>query len=523
MSATEREQEKPIQEPIEENTEETVEEAIQESIQEAIQESTQEATEESVEDAIGETTEESVEKSIEKSIEKRKKIVIGTIISLCILLIIYFGMTRYFMNHFYFGSEINSISVSGKSVEDAKIETTAKLRDYVLNLKERGGKSEQIKANDIGLKYSSYEEFEKLKGRQNSFKWILAFFTDEDCKMTVELSFDEKLLKKQIDKLSCFKDSNIIEPKNPSFKYVDNNYQIVDEVQGNKLDKEVLYSRVAASILNGEAEIDLESVGCYINPKYNSKSTKIIKVRDTLNKYVSSKIIYIFRNRKETLDGTIINKWIIVDKNFKVTFDEEKIKNYIEVLSKTYNTIGKTRKFVTSSGKTINIGGGDYGWSIDKTKETQNLIKDIKQGKTITKEPVYSQTAFSHVDNDIGNTYVEIDLEKQYLWFYKNGSLIVQGDVVTGNVSRNHSTPKGIYRLKYKQRDAILRGIGYASYVTFWMPFNRGIGIHDAGWRSAFGGSIYLTNGSHGCVNSPYNLAKTIFNNIEKGTPVICY
>lgn len=511
MSATEGEQKKPIQEPIEEKTEE--------SVQEAIQESTQEPTEESVDEAIDETTEESVEKPI----EKRKKIVIGTIISLCILLIIYFGMTRYFMNHFYFGSEINSISVSGKSVEDAKIATTAKLRDYMLNLKERGGKSEQIKANDIGLKYSSDEEFKKLKDRQNSFKWILAFFTDEDCKMTVGLSFDEKLLKKQIDKLSCFKSSNIIEPKNPSFKYVDNNYEIVDEVPGNKVDKDILYSRVAGSILNGEAEIDLESVGCYIKPKYNSKSTKIIKVRDTLNKYVSSKIIYIFGNRKETLDGTIINKWLTVDKNFKVTFDEEKIKNYIDVLSKTYNTIGKTRKFVTSSGKTINIGGGDYGWSIDKAKETQNLIKDIKQGKTITKEPVYSQTAFSHADNDIGNTYVEIDLAKQYLWFYKNGSLIVQGDVVTGNVRSNHLTPTGIYRLKYKQRGAILRGPGYASYVTFWMPFNRGIGIHDASWRSVFGGSIYWTKGSHGCVNSPYNLAKTIFNNIEKGTPVICY
>lgn len=511
MSATEGEQKKTIQEPIEEKTEE--------SVQEAIQELTQEPTEELIDEAIDQPTEESVEKPI----EKRKKIVIGTIISLCILLIIYFGMTRYFMNHFYFGSEINSISVSGKSVEDAKIVTTAKLRDYMLNLKERGGKSEQIKANDIGLKYSSDEEFKKLKDRQNSFKWILAFFTDEDCKMTVGLSFDEKLLKKQIDKLSCFKSSNIIEPKNPSFKYVDNNYEIVDEVPGNKVDKDILYSRVAGSILNEEAEIDLESVGCYIKPKYNSESTKIIKVRDTLNKYVSSKIIYIFGNRKETLDGTIINKWLTVDKNFKVTFDEKKIKNYIDVLSKTYNTIGKTRKFVTSSGKTINIGGGDYGWSIDKAKETQNLIKDIKQGKTITKEPVYSQTAFSHADNYIGNTYVEIDLAKQYLWFYKNGSLIVQGDVVTGNVRRNHSTPTGIYRLKYKQRGVILRGPGYASYVTFWMPFNRGIGIHDARWRSVFGGSIYWTNGSHGCVNSPYNLAKTIFNNIEKGTPVICY
>ena len=111
----------------------------------------------------------------------------------------------------------------------------------------------------------------------------------------------------------------------------------------------------------------------------------------------------------------------------------------------------------------------------------------------------------------------------QHLWFYKNGSLVIDGDVVTGNVNNNRSTPTGIYKLKYKQRDATLKGDNYATQVSFWMPFNGGIGIHDANWRYAFGGNIYMTNGSHGCVNAPYNLANTIFNNIEENTPVVCY
>ena len=129
--------------------------------------------------------------------------------------------------------------------------------------------------------------------------------------------------------------------------------------------------------------------------------------------------------------------------------------------------------------------GGDYGWSINRAKETKALIIAIKEGQTIAKEPAYIQTALSHGNNDIGNTYVEINLTKQHLWFYKNGALIAQGDIVTGNVSSNHKTPEGIYKLKYKQRDAVLRGSDYASPVTFWMPFNGGIGIHDASWRSS--------------------------------------
>lgn len=511
MSVTKKELEKSIGESSEEGTGESLEEERREKIDEEIV------------DPAGEVIEDSTEEAIEKPLEKHRKIVIDIMISLCILLVIYFGVAKYFMNHFYFGSIVNSIDVSGKTINDVKMLMTSELQNYTLNLKERGNKSEQIKASDVGLKYNLDEKLKEFKESQKPFKWIMALFSVGDSKITIAPSYDDKLLKDRIDKLSCFDNRNIIEPENPSFQYKDNSYVIIDEILGNKIDKDILYSHVADSLLKKEAEIDLESVGCYIKPQYNSKSQKIIEVKDTLNKYVSSKIIYTFGNNKETLDGSTINKWLTVDKNFEIIIDKKKIKNYIDVLSKNHNTIGKTRKFVTSSRKTINIGSGDYGWSINKGKEIQYLIKVIKEGKTITREPIYSQTAFSHDNNDIGNTYVEIDIARQHLWFYKNGSLIVQGDVVTGNVRNGHSTPKGIYRLKYKQRNAVLRGPGYAAPVTFWMPFNGGIGIHDANWRGVFGGNIYMTDGSHGCVNSPYNVAKAIFNNINEYTPIICY
>lgn len=105
----------------------------------------------------------------------------------------------------------------------------------------------------------------------------------------------------------------------------------------------------------------------------------------------------------------------------------------------------------------------------------------------------------------------------------KNGSLIVDGDIVIGNVSSGHTTPKGVYGLKYKAKNVVLRGSGYAALVRFWMPFNGGIGIHDANWRSVFGGDVYKTNGFYACINCPYNVAKEIYNNIESDTPVICY
>ena len=118
---------------------------------------------------------------------------------------------------------------------------------------------------------------------------------------------------------------------------------------------------------------------------------------------------------------------------------------------------------------------------------------------------------------------MEINLTAQHLFFYKEGKLVVESDFVSGNESRGWSTPAGAYPLTYKQRNATLKGQNYATPVSYWMPFNGGIGMHDAYWRSSFGGKIYKTNGSHGCINLPPAVAKTVYENISAGMPVLCY
>ena len=141
-------------------------------------------------------------------------------------------------------------------------------------------------------------------------------------------------------------------------------------------------------------------------------------------------------------------------------------------------------------------------------------------GKSVTKDLTFKTPTAT--DEYVINTFVEVDLTNQTVIYYKNGEVITQGNVVTGNVSQGHATPAGVYKLDWKAKDYVLRGQGYASPVNFWMPFNGGIGLHDASWRSQFGGSIYKTNGSHGCVNMTYSVAKAIYDNIEEHTTIIC-
>lgn len=516
-----------LQNPTESQIEERIENTIQEIVERPLEEELEQEVENLVEEPIEEPTEEPLEESIEeptdKPIKKHNKILIGTIVIVCTLMVVYFGITVYFTNHFYFGSEINGINISLKSIEDVEVLMASELKAYTLHLKEREGKSEQIKPQDVGLSYQSEEVFKQLKESQNPFAWILAYLNTSDLKMTAEMTYDEQLLKDRINQLSCFESSYIIEPKNPSFQYRDNHYSIVDEVLGNKLDRDLLYSHIADALQINEIEIDLEALGCYIAPQYHSTSQKVIEAQDTLNKYAASKITYIFGECKEVLEGATISSWLTVDDHFEVIVDQMQVEAYIDLLSKKHHQVGRVRNFLSSSGQTIQVGGGDFIRPINKAVETQNLISAIKKGQTLSKEPIYGQTAFAYGNSDIGNTYVEIDLKNQHIWFYKNGSLIVEGDIVTGNVRSGHTTPKGVYRLKYKMKNVVLRGPGYAAPVSFWMPFNRGIGIHDASWRSVFGGEIYKTNGSHGCINCPQKIAETIYNHIEADTPVICY
>lgn len=461
---------------------------------------------------------------MKKSKSKLNNITKGIIISFCVLIAVYIGVSQYFSNHFYFGSKINGISVSGKTVDETKEKMASVLQNYVLNIKERNGKIETIKAQDINEKYTSINNYQKFKNEQSPYNWIIGIFNKKNSQMTDEISYDSNLLKEKIDKLSCVSGSSVIEPKNPSFKYTSKGYVVMSEIMGNKVDKTALYSAVKKAVLNQDSTIDLEKSNCYIAPKYTSKSPKVSQTKDLLNKYVSSKITYTFGNEKENIDASVINKWLKVNNNLDVTIDEKQEKDYLNKVFSKYETTGKTRSFVTSSSGTVNVSGGDYGWLVNTSKEMESLNSSIKKGQTTTKQPIYKQTAASHDANDIGNTYVEVNLSKQHLWFYKNGSLITQGDIVTGNVSLNDATPAGVYWVKYKERNATLKGQGYSSPVDYWMPFNGGIGLHDAPWRNGqFGGSIYLTQGSHGCVNCPPDLAQTIFNNISAGTPVVLY
>lgn len=120
---------------------------------------------------------------------------------------------------------------------------------------------------------------------------------------------------------------------------------------------------------------------------------------------------------------------------------------------------------------------------------------------------------------DLYGQFAVVDISDQRLIVYNNTNPVVITDVVTGK----DSTPTniGYFDIDSKSKNATLTGPGYSCPVERWMPFDGGIGLHDANWRYSFGGEIYHTNGSHGCVNIPVDEIYNVYDNLDVGDKVL--
>lgn len=443
------------------------------------------------------------------------------------LIVFYLGSTLYFIDHFGFGSYINGTNYTGKTVNEVEMAMAEDIHKYTLTIWERGGDHEVIKADDIGFAYVSDGKIQELKDQQNPFLWPMAYFKEERYEMSATTTYNKNMLQKKVESLNCQNEDYVTKPVNATYKYKKGTYYIVEEMQGNQLKEGALYELVLQAVEQGKTELDLEEYDIYEIPKVTKENKHLNELVNTINQYISITITYEFGDRSETLNGDKIHEWLSIEKkkngSYEIIFDEVAVREYIDQLARTYNTFGQTRKFITWDGSETIVKGGDYGWLISRSVETTNLIEVIKEGKSVSREPVYLQKAYNRNQYDIGDTYVEINLEAQHMWYFKDGECLVDTPIVTGNVSKNYGTPEGVYQITYKERNATLKGENYRTPVNYWLPFNMNIGIHDATWRNKFGGEIYKKSGSHGCVNTPYENAKIIYENIEAGVPVVCY
>lgn len=436
----------------------------------------------------------------------------------------YCVMAQQYKDHFFPNTQINGVDAGKKGVLEVEDMISSAMDGYQIRLVGRKGQEEVVTKDDVGLHTVFDGSLEKILEDQNPYLWAFHLLKDEDLQVSTVAAYDEMAFQMKVDSLS-FLDPQLVESGKAAYlsEYIEGKgYEVVPEDPGTEIKKDVLVRELGQAMLTMQPEFSLEDKGCYLKPLPGEPDSELIEQRDRLNRFAQMTVTYTFGEEQEVLNGDLIHQWISFDTENQPVVDEEQVKAFVEDLAEKYDTANTARKFTTSYGSEIEV-SGSFGWKIDQSAETEALLQIVAAGESMVREPEYAQEAVSRSDKDYGDTYAEVNLTAQHLFLYKDGEKIMESDFVSGNVARGYTTPAGLYSIAYKQRNAVLRGPGYASPVNFWMPFNGGIGFHDASWRGSFGGSIYRTNGSHGCVNMPYNAAKTLFENVYTGMPVICY
>lgn len=142
------------------------------------------------------------------------------------------------------------------------------------------------------------------------------------------------------------------------------------------------------------------------------------------------------------------------------------IADYVAQIAAAHDTVGTEREFQTTSGRTVSVYGSAYGWQIDQASEVAQLTQEIQSGTQTTREPVYSMTANAHGYNDIGNTYIEVDLSEQHMYFYQNGEDIFESDIVSGDMRYSDRQTRPVFI------HFIIRRVRMCSEVNNWQMVN---------------------------------------------------
>lgn len=455
--------------------------------------------------------------------------------------------------------KLASVDVGGMTADEAKKAIKTAVGKYKISVK-LDDASFDMTAEDLGLKYNDKADLQELINAANKDKkpekQVKLFKMDKSDELETALvdsyitaktqsqsdaaaqsdkdtdaNDDEQ--KKAATDTQTF-DIRSIVPYRATIAYNADagQFEGVDGVSGDA----PVYDNAAANLTSAVKElkdkVELTSATGYVDGEKATDSEQVKNALKEANAYLDVTVTCNFtpatgEAATEAVGKDQIAQWLIVGNDgLSVSLDGENMATYCTELAKKHDVSKKkTGQFKTTGGSIINVPVASSGQTVDGNKLYEAIAEAINNKKSATVEAVYSEAKEEETGEYVtyGGNYCEVDLTNQMVYVYKNGELVVSSQCVTGCISKGHGTPTGVYSIFSRDKDRYLRGDGYKSWVNFFIPFNGGIGFHDASWRSTFGGNIYLYSGSHGCINMPYSAAKKLYENVTLDEKVIVY
>lgn len=466
----------------------------------------------------------------------KKPVLICGIVVL-VLLIVYLAGMLYYNDKFLNGTMVNGSDVGGMTLQKANDQLSKKVNGQSLKLIFNDGQSEVLQSAQLGVSYNKDNSLNQLMKNQNKWAWFIGFFKNEKNTLTDLIQISDENLTNGIASMEHAKEENQIAPTDAYIQYKDGNFSIIEETLGSKFNIEELVKNIKVALSEGKQQLDVTKANGYVKPQVYKDDQDLNNQLKAANEYCLSAITYTTPKGKEiALDGSTLITWLSKQDDGSYTKDEsvfkEKLTAFVKELASQYNSIGATRTFTGKDGQSHTVSGGTYGFRVSTDSEVSALLKMINENKSENNRiPEHTGQLPSGENGGLGTTYLEINITKQHLWFVKDGSVVLESDFVSGKESDpTRLTPSGTYYIYNKERNRVLRGTKqpngkyeYESPVSYWMPFNKGIGLHDASWRSTFGRDIYINSGSHGCINLPTGFAGSLYSQIYVNLPVVVY
>lgn len=454
------------------------------------------------------------------------------VIALFVIAGMYLVSVALFNDHFHFRTYVNDMPVAFMTADDVRSMYRSSTKDLAVRLSCRGDYIETVPFAKFGICRTDDDDISTFS--QNPWKWPLSLFNETHFEVSNDLVWTEEGIRNGFEDLMC---TDELYTKYPSDAYIlsndDYDYYIVPEVEGNRVNQDKLVDVICDHLSRRDLFVDLEAEDCYYHPSIFANDPVLVSTCQKANAVTNLQL------RVDIGCGYIasVPKSLLFDcvsrsgNSISVRYDP--LRHFVKNLADTYNTVNTARRFQTTmDGKiriapssTDNFGGWDM--NIEATlKELNSMVRNRESGTVVA---TWRTTGKSHdVDNDFGDTYIEISIQRQRMWLYVDGVIRVNTDITTGRDTDDRRTPTGMFRTLDFKEDFTMTGEGYTAKCKYFIQVTAdGVGIHDASWRSNYGGDEWVERGSHGCINTPFDAARTIFEIItarsSQGIPVIIY
>lgn len=445
-----------------------------------------------------------------------------------LLIFLYCLLVFYFRDSFGPNTWINGIYGTGQSVEAIHQQLAEEMGVPKVTVKGFDGKEYLIEGAEIALGYDFSTPIHSYMQDMNPFMWFLNTLEGTSIEVQPLVQYDFDLLQAKWESFP-FVAKELEREYSARILPGEYGYEFVDGYH-NRYDLKYAFDSFVSQIEAGSTYIDLSHIKDDLDVPVGDDYDEIIALWERVQEFQTTGIIYDMGDVQIPLTGKIAAGFIlkdgqefVLDAEGNLIIDEDGITAFVTNLAKEYDTYGMERSWITYDGREITVPEGTYGTKLNQKKEITFIKENLFSEEEMIHVPTYTKEAYVRGKDDIGDTYIEIDMSAQKLFVFQKGEQTIETDIVTGNIKRKWDTPDGMYYVYAKQRNRTLRGEGYESFVKYWMPVNQGIGLHDASWRKKFGGDIYLKDGSHGCINIPKATAAEIYEIVEVGMPVIMY